>query len=193
MKRGLLFVAAAWLSLSMLTSALLLLDAWRLDHAANKAKTARLENQAKEARLLASAGGTAALKQRMQTVQTWHSINALDQNPGPLFQSVLNVSKQVGNLHIQHMEWVTGTTTTQRMSPTLIIEGEILPFDNDFRAAHQRVQNLVKALQDKLPASRIITVKRWPLDVTASSALEGEFGHSHVNARFQIEVMGLTQ
>lgn len=188
MKRGLLFVAAAWLGLAALTSTLLLLDAWRLDHAADQEQAASQDNQAKQARLLASVGGAAALEQRMQRVQTWHSVAALDQNPAPLFQHVLNTAWQIGNLHFQRMEWRVGTSAAP---PTLHIEGEISPFDNDFRAAHQRVHNLVKQLQAKLPASQVVTVKRWPLDASAASDMEGEFGRSHASARFQIEVTGL--
>lgn len=194
MKRGLQFVAAAWLGVAVLTSALLVLDAWRLDRAADKMQAAMLENQAKEARLLTSVGGTAALEQRMQAVQAWHSVAALDQDPARLFQNVLNIGRQLGNLHFQRMEWgVNSPAQAPAASPALNIEGEILPFDNDFSAAHQRVHNLVKQLHEQLPAGQVITVKRWPLDVSATNDLEGEFGHSHISARFQIEITGLLQ
>ena len=187
MKRGLLFIASAWLSLAVLISALLLLDAWRLDLAADQAQATRLENQAREARLLAGVGGAAALEQRLQTVQAWHSVAALEQDPAAQFHSILNIGQHIGNLHFQRIEWVAGTPAA------LTIEGEISPFDNDFRAAHQRVQSLVEQLQTTLPASQVITVKRWPLDTSAASELEGEFGHSHASARFQIEISGLPQ
>jgi hypothetical protein len=187
MKRGLLFIASAWLSLAVLISALLLLDAWRLDLAADQAQTTRLENRAREARLLAGVGGAAALEQRLRTVQTWHSVAALDQDPAAQFQSILNIGQRIGNLHFQRIEWMASTPAA------LTIEGEIAPFDNDFRAAHQRVQSLLKQLQTTLPASQVITVKRWPLDTSAAGDLEGEFGHSHASARFQIEISGLPQ
>jgi len=190
LKRGLRFVAAAWFGLAVLTSALLLLDAWRLDRAAAREQTASRENQAREARLLADAGGTAALERRLQTVQTWQNVAALDLDPAPLFQSVLNICKQIGNLHFQRMEWVT---LTPGKLPALSIEGEIAPFDHDFHAAHQQVQNLVKQLQARLPASQRITVKRWPLDASTANELEGEFGHSHVSARFIIEATEVPQ
>ncbi len=190
MKRGLQFVAAAWLGLAVLTSTLLLLDAWRLDRAANREHAASLDNQAREAHLLAGAGGTAALEQRMQAVQAWHSVAALENDPAALFQSVLKTARQIGNLHIQRMEWGVNAPTPAAMA-AFGIEGEIVPFDNDFRAAHQRVQSLAGQLQATLPAGRVVTVKRWPLDTSATGDLEGEFGHSHLNARFLIEVSAL--
>lgn len=196
MKRGLLFAASAWLALAVLTSTLLLLDAWRLDHAADTAQSLHLENRAREARLLASAGGAETLEQRRQRVQTWHSIEALDQNPAPLFQGIMEAARQVGNLHLQRMEWGIGHPgghpgTLDGTAARFSIEGEVTPFDNDFRAAHQRVQNLVKQIQNKLPATQTISVKRWPLDASTSNELEGEFGHSQVGARFLIEITGL--
>jgi hypothetical protein len=188
MKRGLRFVAAAWLGLAILASALLLLDAWRLDHAAAQARQASRADLAREARLLASAGGKAALEQRMLNVQTWHNVAALDQDPAALIQRVLNAARPIGKLHFQRMEWRLATPGN---TPILDIEGEIFPFDHNFLDAHQRLQTLVKQLHGALPADQVVTVKRWPLDSSVASELEGEIGHSHVSARFQLEITGL--
>jgi hypothetical protein len=35
-------------------------------------------------------------------------------------------------------------------------------------------------------------VTQWPLNASVASELEGEFGHSQVTARFQIEIKGAT-
>lgn len=192
MKRGLLFAASAWLALAVLTSALLLLDAWRIDRAADAAHNQHRENRTREAQLLASAGGTAKLERRRQNVQSWHSIAALDQNPAPLFQRIQETTRQIGNLHLHRMAWDighSGDPNLRAQTPAAFsIEGEVAPFDNDFRAAHQRVQNLVNQLKSQLPASQTISVKRWPLDASTSNELEGEFGHSQVGARFLIEI-----
>jgi hypothetical protein len=187
MKRGLKFAAVAWLSLAVLVSALLLLDAWRLDRAADRQHAAALSNRAREAQLLASVGGTAAVERRQQAAQTWQSVAVLDHDPAELFQRVLSIGKQVGGLRFQRMDWAM---PPNGVTPTLGIDGEIAPFDNDFRAAHQRVQSLVKQLAASLPAGQIVRVKHWPLDAASSSELEGEFGHSRVNARFRIEISG---
>jgi len=182
LKRGLLFVATAWFGLAALASSLLLLDSWRLQHNADIEHAARQQNQTREADLLAEVGGATALAQRIRTVQIWQRIAALEQDPVPMFQRILNISNKIGNLHIQRMEWVTGEAVI------LAIEGEVISFDNDFSAAHRRVQDLADQLRGDLPANRIIGVKRWPLNASTTSDLEGEFGNSHVNARFSIEV-----
>ena len=201
MKRGLLFVAASWLGLSLMASSLLLLDAWRLERAADAAQVSSQQNRAEEAKLLISGGGSSALEKRMQVVQSWQNINAWDQDPGPLFQRILDIAKRIDNLHIQRLEWITDGTTV------LQLEGEINPFDNDFSAAHRRVQSLVDQLAAclptvvdsekqqfaslscaEMPKNLMISVKRWPLNVSESSDLEGEFGHSQASARFLIEL-----
>lgn len=187
MKRGVLFVAAAWFGLAVLAASILLLDAWRLERAADNAQASSQKNQAREADLLAGAGGREALTKRMLAVETWKNIAAQEQDPAPLFQRILNIGKQVGSLHIQRIEWMAGKPAV------LNIEGEITPFDNDFGAAHQRVQSLVDQLRRDLPANWIVGVKRWPLNATSSSDMEGEFGHSHASARFSIEVSASTQ
>jgi hypothetical protein len=191
MRRGILFVATAWLGLAVLISTLLLLDAWRLEHVADQEHAASSENRAKEARLLAKVGGAAVLDQRLQAVQTWQNVATLDQYPATLFQKVMVIGEKIGNLHFQRMEWAGSASAIPGSPPVaLSIEGEISPFDNDFRAAHQRVQRLVDQLQASLPDGQVVTVKRWPLNTATNTDLEGEFGHSHVNARFQIEVTG---
>ena len=192
LRRGILFIAAAWFGLALLASALLLLDAWRLDHAADHEHSDGLNNQAREARLLAGAGGAKALEQRLQTVQAWQRVKALEHDPAPLLQHTRRIGEQIGNLRFQHIEWTTSAATAPSTQAHAIrIDGEVYPFSNDFNAAHQRVADLARQLQAALPAGQIVTVKRWPLDTSAASDLEGEFGHSHVNARFQIEVTGV--
>jgi hypothetical protein len=190
LKRGLKFVAVAWLGLAVLVSALLLLDAWRLDRAADRQHASALANRVREAQLLAGVGGTVAVERRQQAVQTWQSVAMLDHDPAVLFQRVLSIGQQIGGLRFQRMEWAMAPNG---ITPTLGIEGEIAPFDNDFRAAHQRVQNLLKQLAASLSAGQIIHVTRWPLDAASSSELEGEFGHSQVNARFRIEISGAAE
>ncbi|OYY93394.1 MAG: hypothetical protein B7Y41_11525 [Hydrogenophilales bacterium 28-61-23] len=184
MKRGLFFVAAAWLGLAVLISALLLLDAWRLDIAADKARAASLKFQTDEAGLLASVGGKNALERRLQTVQTWQSVAARDQFPAEGFQSVLNIGQQIDHLRFQRLAWMQSTPESP---PLLTIEGEVLPFDNDYSAAHRDVRRLVEQLRRHFQ-NQTIRVKRWPLDTATNNELEGEFGHSHASARFQIEV-----
>ncbi len=193
MKRGVLFIAAAWFSLALIASALLLLDAWRLDHAADREHADGLNDHAREARLLAGAGGAEVLEQRLQTVQAWQRVKALEQDPAQIIQQARRIGEQIGDLRFQHIEWNNRAFDTSGQAPAIRFDGEIFPFNNDFSAAHQRVQHLASQLQAAIPTNRKVTVKRWPLDASTSGDLEGEFGHSHVNARFQIEVTGHPQ
>jgi len=199
MKRGLIFISSAWITLIMLISLLLWLDSWRLDHAANQARAASQANREQEAHLMRSAGGASRLDQRRQIVEAWHSINALEHDPAGLFETVLNISNQIGKLHIHRLDGSTYPQQNPDSSPEnqagkvplIRLAGEILPFDNNFSAAHQRVQTLVAQLQTAFPGQSV-SVTQWPLDASVASELEGEFGHSQVTARFQIEIKGAT-
>ncbi len=195
LRRGFLFVTAAWTSLALIASALLWLDTWRLEQSADQAQQASMQNLAKEGQLLAAAGGKQALEQRRDAVEAWHHIARLEQDPAPLFELIQRTGKQIGNLQIRQVTWSSNAAdgfaqqaqVTNTESGT-VIEGEIEPFDNDFVAAHQRVQRLVDHLQAGLSDRHRIKVLRWPLDSDSSSALEGEFGHSRINARFRIQI-----
>ena len=154
-----------------------------------------MQNLAKEGQLLAAAGGKQALEQRRYAVEAWYRIARLEQDPAPLFETIQQTAKQVGNLQIRQMTWSgnaeTGVAQPIHVEETesgALIEGEIEPFDNDFVAAHQRVQRLVDQLQTSLSERHRIKVLRWPLDSDSGSALEGEFGHSRINARFRIQI-----
>jgi hypothetical protein len=195
LRRGFLFVTAAWTSLALIASALLWLDTWRLEQSADQAQQASMQNLAKEGQLLAAAGGKQALEQRRDAVEAWHHIARLEQDPAPLFELIQRTGKQIGNLQIRQLTWSSnaadGFAQQAQVNDTesgTIIEGEIEPFDNDFVAAHQRVQRLVDQLQAGLSDRHRIKVLRWPLDSDSGSALEGEFGHSRINARFRIQI-----
>ena len=184
MKRGLVFVAATWLGLAALTSALLWLDAWRLDNAAEMAHVNRLKHQADEANLLTSVGGKNAVEYRLKTVQVWQNISLNAPLLTDQFQRILAISQQLGNLHFHRL---TSTKASPDSPPTFSLEGEISPFDNNFSAAHQQVQRLVQQLQGQFPGQPVQVI-RWPTDTSTHSELEGEFGHSQLTARFQIEI-----
>lgn len=195
LRRGFLFVAVAWASLALIASALLWLDTWRLEHNADLAQQTSMQNRNEEAQLLATAGGTQALKHRRYAVEVWHGIAHLEQNPALLFEAIQQITQTVGDVHIRQMAWFGSATNAKAMTaystesePGVVIEGEIEPFDNNFVAARQRVQMLVDQLQSGLTGHRNIKVLRWPLDNDSSNALEGEFGHSRINARFRIQI-----
>ena len=116
-----------------------------------------------------------------------------------MMDAVLSISRQIGDLQIQRLTWsiqpaASPTTGAGKTSvPRIGVEGEISPFDNNFSLAHARLQRLKTQLQAILPAGYQIRITRWPLDTQPGSELEGEFGHSQTNARFQIEISGDAQ
>jgi hypothetical protein len=69
------------------------------------------------------------------------------------------------------------------------MEGEISPFDGQFQHAQQRVDGLRSRMYQLLPGSQV-EVPLWPLDAAPDHGLEGEFGHSRLNARFRVEAKG---
>ena len=114
-----------------------------------------------------------------------------------MFETVLNISNQIGKLLIHRLDGSPYPQQNQDSSPEnqaaplIRLAGEILPFDNNFSAAHQRVETLVARLQAAFPG-HTVSVTHWPLDASVANELEGEFGHSQVTARFQIEIKGAT-
>jgi hypothetical protein len=104
--------------------------------------------------------------------------------PTDQFQHILALSPPLGTLHFHRL---TATKTTPDNPPSFSLEGEISPFDNNFSAAHQQVQRLVQQLQGQFPGQPVQVI-RWPTDTSTHSELEGEFGHSQLTARFQIEI-----
>ncbi len=197
LKRGLMFISSAWITLIMLISLLLWLDGFRLQHAADLAHAASQTNRVQEALLLRDAGGASQLERRRQIVDAWQSINALEHAPAALFETVLSICNQIGDLHIHQIDGSTFAQPTRNGSPAdqngkaplIRLAGEILPFNNDFSAAYQRVETLAAQLQAAFPG-QTVSVTDWPLDTSVASELEGEFGHSKVIARFQIEIKG---
>lgn len=200
LRHGFLFVASAWISLALFASALLWIDTWRLERSADLAHRATLQNREKESQLLAKAGGTRTLEQRRQAVDAWHRIAGIEPAPTQLFETIQRTAKEIGNLNILKMAWTSsdekGVSKLSQEAGSesgVLIEGEIDAFDNNFVAAHQRVQKLADNLRDDLSGQYLIKVLRWPLDSDSGNALEGEFGHSRINARFRIQITEISR
>jgi hypothetical protein len=193
LRRGFLFIAAAWMSLALLASALLWLDTFRLERNTEQAVKKAMQHRVTEAGLLAPAGGAAALEQRRTAVEAWRLIEGMAQNPAPQFATIQHIAQQVGGVQIRQLNWSsrfqnsnTGGSDKSGLDAGFTVEGEIIPFDNNYVAAHQRVQQLADQLQTNLAGGYRVRVKRWPLDSDSRSALEGEFGRSQLSARFSI-------
>jgi len=184
LRRGLRFAAAAWLSLSLGATLLLMLDTWRLDRQTASQRHHTQEQRAQEAALLASAGGAGQVAQRLGAVEAWKAVHLRDRLPTPTLQAVLAAAAEDdgtgGKLRLGRLTWSNDTR------PRLAIEGEI-PFDGDYRGAHARVTALAERLRQRLPGKHIV-VTAWPLDTRPEQTLEGQSGHGTQPARFQLSV-----
>lgn len=182
--RGLRFVATAWLGLSLLACIGLILDAWRLERQSHKLQQSTRDLLNKEAKLLADAGGKDIIHQRLGAIHAWHAVNSRDKSPVSQFKSVLDDSSKAGQVLIRRMDWLADN---QSRASSLMIEGEISPFDGNFDAAHRRIEHLRNLIQQSLSPEARVYVGLWPLDASPERGLEGEFGHSRLSARFRIE------
>jgi hypothetical protein len=182
--RGLRIAAAAWLALSLLTCIGLLLDTWRLDRQARDLQAATRIHIDKEASVLASAGGISVVNQHLSSIQAWHAVEAQDKSPIPPMESVLEASARAGQIRLSRLDWIANTSG---IGYVLTVEGEISPFDGDFAGAHHRVELLRNHIQSRMPPGMQVNVSLWPLDGASDHGLEGEFGHSRLNAHFRIE------
>jgi hypothetical protein len=163
------------------------MDAWRLEHSAAGLRQATQAHQRQEASLLAGAGGVEAVRSRLDAIRAWNRISALDKTPIPAFLAAFAAAGSTGQILPRRLDW---SATSPDGAPRLLLEGEISPFDGHFQAAHQRVESLRSQLQIRLPAGAQASVSLWPLDTASDRGVEGEFGHSRLNARFRIEVKG---
>jgi hypothetical protein len=182
--RGLRFVAVAWVGLSLLTCIGLLLDAWRLDHQARDLGDTTRAHSEKEAKLLAEAGGAGAVHQRLGAIHAWRAVEAQDKSPIALLKAAFEASTDTGQTLLNRLEW---TADNPGSGATLAVEGEISPFDGNFDGAHQRVELLLNGMRSRMPPEMRAKVALWPLNSASDQGLEGEFGHSRLNARFRIE------
>ncbi len=182
--RGLRFVAAAWVGLSLLTSIGLLLDAWRLDRKADDLRAATHLHIEKEAKLLAGAGGVTAIRQQLDSIQAWRVVETQDKSPIPTLKAAFDAASMTGQTRLNRLEW---TANNPDKGAALTLEGEIAPFDGDFNDAHQRVALLRNHIEQRMPPEAQVKVRLWPLNSASDQPLEGEFGHSQLNARFSIE------
>lgn len=177
----------ASLGLAVLTSAGLLLDAGRLHEQSARWTREAEALRAREHALLREAGGAEALQRRLHALAAWQLANRHDLPPGPMLQAALATVAGNGDLRLRRLQW-TSPHAREATSTRLSLEGEISPFDGDFRQAHARVEALRARLQQALPAHLVVSVSAWPLDAAPTHGIEGSFGQGRLSARFRIEV-----
>ncbi len=179
LRRGLRFTAAAWLGISTLTSAVLALDALRLDRIAEQHRHTAQTLRAQEASLLAPEGGPEALAGRLRAVSDWQRVAALERDPVEAI-ALARASAIASGLRLDRIDW-----RTSEPGPRLELEGALPGFEGDYPGAHRRVDAFARALGKALAQPARVT--EWPLDPRTDQILEGEFGQSRVSARFRVE------
>ncbi len=180
--------ALACAGLAALSSAGLLMDAWRLHGQSERMLHAAEVLRERENALLQPAGGGEAVYRRLRALDAWKTVGALDLAPGPLLQAAMNAVAATGEIRARNLHW-TSPRARDGAPAVLTLEGEVSPFDGDFRRAHARVEALRDRLRAALPAGHAAEVALWPLDAAPERGLEGEFGQGRLEARFRIEVV----
>jgi hypothetical protein len=186
--RALRHAALGWLAFSTLACAGLWLDGWRLDARSAELLQAAESQRAQERTLLTPAGGVSAVHRRLGALAAWQAVSDRDQAAGPAFRVALAAAAATGNIQLRRLSW-SSRGTDGSDGPLLVMEGEISPFDGQFQHAQQRVDGLRSRMRQLMPGSRV-EVPLWPLDAAPEHGLEGEFGHSRLNARFRVEAKG---
>jgi len=182
LRRGLAFVTAAWLTLSVAAALMLLGDAWRLDRQSDALQAQAMVDQTRETNLLASAGGVRQLGQRLAAVEAWNAVRQRDQQPAALLDAAQSAADSVGGIQLTRLTW-RNTGNSEEIS--LAIEGNLPAFSGDYRGAHASIASLARILGEKLPKLRV-EVSAWPLNAQSGEELEGSIGGGQIAARFQL-------
>ena len=182
-RRGLMFAAAAWLSLSFAAALLLLGDAWRLNLQSDSLQSGVARDRARETALLAPAGGASQVGHRLAAVEAWNAVRLRDRQPAPLLEAVLAAAADIEGIRLGNLSWLN---TDDSDAIRLAVEGDLPEFKGDYRAAHGSIDNLTRRIAERLPDHRV-AVTAWPLDTASGAALEGMLGGRSI-AAFRLEL-----
>ena len=184
LRRGLLFAAAAWLTLSVAGVLLLLGDTWRLGVQSNALQAQAMADRARETELLAAAGGVSQIRRRLAAVAAWNAVRPRDRQPAALLDAALAAGDSIGGIQLTRLTWRNNDNSE---ATSLSIEGDLPAFSGDYRAAHARIAALALRLGEKLPNYRV-AVAAWPLNAQSGEELEGAIGGGGIDAHFQLRV-----
>lgn len=182
LRRSLHVATGVWLGLTLSVSAVLTLDAWRLQRETAAQMASEAAHRAEEATFLNPAGGVAAVRARLRAVDAWRALPRPEPPPTALFRATAETVRFHPRVRAQRLDWNDADGEAR-----LSIEGEVTPFGGDFQLAHDHVREFAEALRTRLAGSHEVAVTLWPLNASPQQTQEGEFGHSTVNARFRVE------
>jgi hypothetical protein len=184
LRRGLIFGAAAWLTLSVAATLLLLGDAWRLGRQSDTLQSQARADRMRETTLLAPVGGASQVGQRLAAVEAWNAVRLRDRQPGALLDAAQAAANGIAGVELTRINWINADAAA---AISLAIDGDLPAFAGDYRAAHASIAALARLLGEKLPDYRV-EVAAWPLNTQSGEELEGEVGGSRTAARFQLRV-----
>ncbi|MDD5388477.1 MAG: hypothetical protein PHD37_03970 [Gallionellaceae bacterium] len=184
LRRGLVFGAVAWLTLSVAAALLLLGDAWRLDRQSDALQARMMSDHTRETSLLAPAGGASQIGQRLAAVEAWNAVRRRDQQPADLLDAAQSAADGIAGIQLTRLIW---SNSDNSEAASLIIEGDLPAFSGDYRVAHASIATLARTLAEKLPKHHV-EVSAWPLNAHSSEDLEGAIGGGQIAARFQLQV-----
>ena len=184
LRRGLMFGAAAWLTLSLLASLLLLGDTWRLDRQSDALQAQAQADRARETALLAPLGGASQIGQRLAAVEAWNAVRQRDRQPAVLLEAAQAAANSIADIQLTRLDWVNSDNAEEAR---LAIEGDLPAFNGDYRAAQASITAFARRLGEKLPKYRV-EVAAWPLNALSGEELEGKIDGGKIAARFQLRV-----
>lgn len=184
LRRGLVFAAAAWLTLSVAGALLLLGDSWRLERQSDALQTQAKTDRARESALLAPNGGAIQIARRLAAIEAWNTVRQRDQQPATLLNATQDAAAGVDGIQLTRLGW---NSTGSSEETSLTIDGNLPHFNGDYRAAHSAITAFAGLLADRLPRHRV-TVTIWPLDTKSGAEQEGVIGAGQIAARFQLQV-----
>jgi len=184
LRRGLVFAAAAWLTLSVAATLLLLGDAWRLGQRSDTLQAQAITDRARETALLAPVGGVNQIGQRLAAVEAWNAVRQRDQQPAALLDAAQSAAYSVDGIQLTRLNW---RNSGHAGAASLAIEGDLPAFSGDYRSAHASIAALARLLGEKLPRHHV-EVSAWPLNAQSGEDLEGALGGGPIAAHFQLRV-----
>ncbi len=171
---------------ALLLSLLLTADAWRQSGAAEAFRNRIRASEAQMQEVLVREGLADRFDQVRAALDAWRQVERHHGDPAAALARVRAVTQGHAGIHLSRIDWQAPEPGS---SEHLALEGEIVPFDGDYRAAHTQVAAFMDALSQ---AGWQVRAERWPLDPSTEQELQGEFGQGQgrLQARFGLTLNG---
>jgi hypothetical protein len=124
---------------------------------------------------------TAAPEQLAQTVSLAQHLDAGQPDPDALFATIGQALEMAPDIALENLEWADETLTPT--GDVLIrLDAALTPFDGNYRAAMQRIERFMRALQ-ATPHVHEVSLQSSPVNADSTSSLSGKtFGADPLKA-----------